>query len=206
MLVIGGSFAAWPRPGRRTIPAPGPQRTTAREPVSKPVSKPRKPLPRLVAVDKRIARRVNALRPTVKKRLQRVVKKLPRDVTLVVTSARRTREEQAALRPTFGIKARPGTSTHEDGRAVDVNVLVDGNWLPPHLNEQIIGRAMASEGFRALGPSDPVHYSVPKGGVNRALVKGPLLEVPTIAEYHEMAAEAAGTLVAAGGAEPAPTN
>src|SRR5687767_8046346 len=76
-------------------------------------------IPRIVAIDKRIARRVNALRPCIKQRLVRVTRKLPTKVTLLVTSAFRTREEQASLRSTFGVKARPGTSTHEDGRAID---------------------------------------------------------------------------------------
>jgi hypothetical protein len=122
----------------------------------------------VLAVDERIAARVQGLRPAVRKRLAQAVKRLPPGVWLLVTSAWRSRAEQAAIRPTFGLKARPGTSTHEDGRAVDVNVLVDGVRISPHVHERIIGQAMASAGFRNLGPRDPVHYSVPKGEAENA--------------------------------------
>lgn len=148
-----------------------------------------KELPRLIAVDERIAKRVNALRPCVKRRLQRVVEKLPKNVTVMVTSAARTREEQASLRSTFGVKAAPGTSTHEDGRAVDVNVFIDGERVRPRKQNRIIGEAMASEGFRYLGPRDPVHYSVPKDAIDTSLTRGPLLEVPTMQEMLEIKSE-----------------
>jgi hypothetical protein len=141
----------------------------------------KKPLPRLVAVDRRIARRVNDLRPCVRQRLLRVVQKLPKNVTLLVTSAHRTRAEQAALRGTFGIKARPGSSTHEDGRAVDLNVFVNGSRIRPRRQQKVIGAVMASEGFRHLGPRDPVHYSVPKEAIDK-LAAAPELEVPTMRE------------------------
>lgn len=156
-------------------------------------------MPRIVAVDQRIARRVNALRPSVKQRLERVVAKLPQRVTLLVTSARRTRAEQASLKSTFGVKARPGTSPHEDGRAIDVNVLVDGKRISPRMNNRVIGVAMASEGFRYLGAIDPVHYSVPKEGVDRTLTKGPAMDLMTIDEMLELKQELAisGTAPAA---------
>jgi hypothetical protein len=160
---------------------------------------PRPPLPKIVAVDRRIAKRVNGLRPCVKQRLQRVARKLPKKVTLLVTSAARTYAEQKSLRGTFGVKARPGRSTHEDRRAIDVNVLVDGERVSPRLNNKIIGDAMASEGFRALGPADPVHYSIPKHEIDTSLEKGPLMELPTMSEFRELVAEEAGTLVAATG-------
>jgi len=141
---------------------------------------------RILAVDSRIASRVNQLRPCVKQRLARVVEKLPKNVTLLVTSASRTREEQEALRPTFGIKARPGTSTHEDGRAVDLNVYVDGERVRPRYQDEIIGPAMASEGFRYLGPRDPVHYSIPKEKIDTALSFAPDLPVMTMDEALEI--------------------
>ena len=147
-------------------------------------------LPRLIAVDKRIARRLNALRPSVKQRLQRVVGKLPENVTLMVTSATRTRAEQASLRSTFGVKAAPGTSTHEDGRAVDVNVFVDGERVRPRTQNKIIGDAMASEGFRYLGAMDPVHYSIPKEEIDLTLAHGPELAVLTMHELAELQAQA----------------
>lgn len=168
------------QPVVRAAPAP---------PMPKP--EPVKELPRLIAVNKRIARRVNALRPCVKTRLSRVVAKLPKNVTLMVTSATRTREEQAALRGDFGVKARAGTSTHEDGRGVDLNVLVDGERIRPRVQHRVIGRAMASEGFRYLGPMDPVHYSVPKDEIDASLLRGPEMTVPTVHDLNEIKAEAA---------------
>jgi hypothetical protein len=175
---------------------PVPQQFTARvqAPQQQPVARTPKPqlsteLPRLIAVDKRIARRLNALRPSVKQRLARVVRKLPKNVTLMVTSATRTRAEQAALRSTFGVKARPGHSTHEDGRAVDVNVFVDGERVRPRRQNKIIGEAMASEGFRYLGAMDPVHYSIPKEGIDPTLTRGPELTVPTMRELVELKAQ-----------------
>ena len=145
--------------------------------------------PKIVAVDRRIAKRLNALRPCVKQRLVRAVGKLPKNVTLLVTSAHRTREEQASLRGTFGIKARPGTSTHEDGRAVDLNVLVDGERIRPRRQHKVIGEALLSEGFRYLGAIDPVHYSVPKEKLDESLTSGPDLEVMTWNEMQEKEAE-----------------
>jgi hypothetical protein len=148
----------------------------------------KKEVPQLVAVNGRIAQRVNDLRPCVKARLQRVVSKLPEGVTILVTSAHRTREEQASLRPTFGIKAKPGTSTHEDGRAVDVNVLVDGERISPRVQNKVIGKAMASEGFQYLGAKDPVHYSIPKDLLDTGMTEDPELEVPTWDELREIEA------------------
>jgi len=174
----------WKRPGAPVVAAVVPKPVTIKE------------LPRLIAVDERIARRVNALRPCVKSRLSRVAAKLPRNVTLMVTSATRTREEQAALSGTFGVKAAPGTSTHEDGRGVDLNVLVDGERIRPRRQHRIIGEAMTSEGFRYLGPMDPVHYSVPKTEIDTSLTRGPELTVPTIQDFVEIKAEAAQQLVA----------
>lgn len=171
----------------------------------------KKEAPRIIAVNQRIARRVNDLRPDVKAKLQRAVGKLPEKVTILVTSAHRTREEQAALRPTFGIKARPGTSTHEDGRAVDVNVLVDGERISPRRQNKVIGKAMASEGFKYLGPADPVHYSIPKEQVAANPVEDPQIEVPTWEEFREIAEHNAmvddlskGVMAASEGIDPIP--
>lgn len=149
-----------------------------------------KSVPKLVAMNERVAKRVNALRPCVKQRLNRVVKKLPNNVTLLVTSAYRTRQEQASLRSTFGVKARPGTSTHEDGRAVDVNVFVNGARVPPKKQNRIIGKVMASEGFRYLGPIDPVHYSVPKWEIDTTISQVPDLQLGTYAEFLEIQRQA----------------
>jgi len=163
-----------------------------------------KELPRIIAVDERIAQRVNDLQPCVKQRLMRVAQKLPKRVTLLVTSAYRTHDEQASLQPTFGIKARPGTSAHEHGRAIDLNVLVDGKRISPRFNQKVIGEEMASEGFRYLGRRDPVHYSVPKDDINPTVTESPDLEVMTWDAMRELAQQhIAQQSGAPGGAEVA---
>jgi hypothetical protein len=174
------------------------------------VSRPALPseLPKLVAVDARIARRVNALRPGVKVKLLRAVSRLPKNVTLVVTSAARTRAEQASLKATYGVKAKPGRSPHEDGRAVDVNVLVDGERIRTRAQNKIIGWAMRASGFHYLGAMDPVHYSVPREKVGKPETS-PDLEVMTVGQMDELKAEIAeaklnGTFLAAS-ASPTPS-
>lgn len=174
-----------------------PQPVVAAIPAPALPSAPRKEIPRLLAVDARIAKRVNALRPGVKRRLAQVMRRLPTRVTLLVTSAARTRAEQAHLRPTFGIKARPGTSAHEDGRAIDLNVMVDGERVSPKLNNKIIGPLMASEGFVYLGRRDPVHYSLPKADLSPAdyspEAHGPALDVMSMDEVRSIQEEEART-------------
>lgn len=118
-------------------------------------------LPRLIATEPRIATRLNQIRPSVKQRLLKALSLMPENHTLLITSAHRTHEEQANLVSTFGVKARPGTSTHEDGRAVDLNLIVDGERVPPRIQQRYIGKAMKAAGFFHLGAIDPVHYSVP---------------------------------------------
>lgn len=118
--------------------------------------------PRLLATEPRIATRLNQIRPCVKQRLLTALKNLPANYTILITSAHRTTEEQANLVSDFGVKARPGTSTHEDGRAVDLNLFIDGERVRPKYQNRYIGKAMAAAGFRHLGAIDPVHYSVPK--------------------------------------------
>lgn len=188
--------AAVPVPGASPEPAAVP-------PAAVPPAPELRPLPKIVAVDSRIARRADDLRPDVKRRLQRAAKALPEGVTLLITSAYRTTEEQQALTPTFGLKARPGTSTHEDGRGIDLNVLVDGERVPPREQQEYIGKAMAKAGFAYLGAADPVHYSVPAWKL--APVKGaePLLSLPTLDEAQSPEGEDEGTLALAASAEAA---
>lgn len=181
-----------------SLPAPKPAPVAAALPA-------RSPVPKIVAVNKRIARRVNALRPSFKKRLLRVVHRLPGHVTLLVTSAARTRAEQAALRSTFGVKARPGMSCHEDGRAIDVNVLVNGKRISPRMNQKVIGPLMASEGFVYLGRRDPVHYSLPKSEMDPALTSGPDMDVLTWDELRELKTVGAQPQVAETPTQAAPT-
>src|SRR5688500_17746030 len=92
--VVGYSNFTASRSVQRTV-AKGIREIKKAEPPRKP------PLPKIVAVDRRIAKRVNGLRPCVKQRLQRVARKLPKKVTLLVTSATRTYAEQKSLRGTF---------------------------------------------------------------------------------------------------------
>jgi hypothetical protein len=176
-------------PQETAVPAPVVRAAMQLPARQKPVA-----LPRIVAVDQRIAERVNELRPAVKRRLARVIARLPRRVVLLVTSASRTHEEQVALHSTFGVKARPGTSAHEDGRAVDLNVLVDGERISPRHNNDIIGDVMASEGFRYLGRRDPVHYSVPKDAADMNLASAPNLTVATVDQMHVIEAQNAQVL------------
>lgn len=143
---------------------------------------------RVLAADKRVAAGVRGLRPCVKQRLTAVLRKLPRRLTLLVTSAFRTREQQRALRSSFGVKAKPGHSPHEDGRAIDVNVMVDGTLVSARRNHKLIGKVMESEGFEYLGPHDPVHYAVPKEALETGPVEAPELQVVTLQEMDEQKA------------------
>jgi hypothetical protein len=127
----------------------------------------------------------------VKQRLTAVLRKLPRRLTLLVTSAFRTHEQQRALRSSFGVKAKPGHSPHEDGRAIDVNVMVDGTLVSARRNHKLIGKVMESEGFEYLGPHDPVHYAVPKEALETSPVEAPELQVVTLQEMDEQKARAA---------------
>lgn len=65
-----------------------------------------------------------------------------------------TREGAAAMCATYGLVARPSlTSRHIDGRAIDMNVI---GWKGTRAELEALG---VSFGVRALGPSDPVHWS-----------------------------------------------
>lgn len=174
-------------PAASLLPAEGEQQRAAT----------RSTLPRIVAVDRHIAARTDQLRPNVKKRLAHAARSLPEGVTLLVTSAYRTYEEQTSLQPTFGVKAAPGTSTHEHGRGIDLNVLVDGERMPPREQQKIIGEAMADAGFRHLGPADPVHYSIPERELGPEPAQELRLEVPTLDEARaELELETGGAQVA----------
>ena len=84
-----------------------------------------------------------------------------RGVKLTINSALRTLPQQYLLyrwyqtgRCGIGLAARPGTSNHESGVAVDVND--NAGWRT----------GFQSNGFRWLGASDPVHYDYVSGGAN----------------------------------------
>lgn len=151
-------------------------------PTAPPVAPAPRVLPKIVAVDPRIAVRADELRPDVKRRLQKAAKALPEGITLLITSAYRTTAEQKAVTPTFGVKAKPGTSTHEDGRGIDLNVLVDGERVPPREQQEYIGSAMAEAGFAYLGAADPVHYSVPAWKLKSVEGAEPVLNLATLDE------------------------
>lgn len=174
------------RPPRWMVtPPPAPQvQLLEPPPAPAPPPTPRK-IPPILAVDQRIKNRLNGLQPAVKKRLAHVAKRLPKRMKLLVTSAYRTRQEQANLRPTFGVKAKPGRSAHEDGRAIDLNVLVDGKLVSPRRNRAIIGKFMAEAGFKYLGDHDPVHFSIPKHEIDPDYVHTEPLEVMTMGEVEE---------------------
>ena len=77
-------------------------------------------------------------------------------VALRVVSGFRTMEEQTwlyrAWRAGFGnLAARPGYSSHQSGRAIDLNTLTPGvaGWIAAHARRF---------GFRPTVPSEPWHW------------------------------------------------
>lgn len=184
---------------------PPPPPPPAPAPVVRAAPRVKRVIPKILAVDSRIKKRVQKLRPSIRKRLAHVAKKLPDRVTLLVTSAYRTYNEQKKLIPTFGVKAKPGRSPHEDGRAIDVNVMVDGDILSPRKNRSVIGKVMAEAGFKHLGAIDPVHYSVPKHEIGK-VSNPPVLDVMTMDEAREVLLQErlAESLAAELDPEPAP--
>jgi hypothetical protein len=84
-----------------------------------------------------------------------------RSSTVSVTSGLRTLPQQFLLyrwyqtgRCGIGLAARPGTSNHESGLALDIS------------DSSVHRSALQSGGFRWLGSSDPVHYDYTAGGVS----------------------------------------
>lgn len=79
-------------------------------------------------------------------------------VQVITTSTRRTRAEQQILFTKFMLgesafpAARPGTSTHELGIAVDAIPKIPGN-LP------LLVETMTAHGFRWAGRGDRVHFT-----------------------------------------------
>ena len=74
-----------------------------------------------------------------------------------ITSGHRTTEEQEKVGATFGIKAKPGTSKHEKGNAVDVS--------SADAREMESMGILAKYGLhRPLGERDPVHIELKSGG------------------------------------------
>jgi len=103
-------------------------------------------LPRTAALERRVARRYLA----VKQRLDR------NGVgNLTMTWGFRTTCQQINVDAGPNLKAKPGTSPHEAGRAVDVTGM---RWRP---DRAAIVAAFRDEGFRWLGMADPPHFEVP---------------------------------------------
>lgn len=90
-------------------------------------------------------------------------------IDTVVTSTKRSSSEQKRLWADFqrGLRrfpvARPGTSLHELGRAVDI---VPVN--PADLGKLV--QIMRQSGFRWAGSSDRVHFDIPEKGIVAGLL------------------------------------
>lgn len=91
-------------------------------------------------------------------------------INTIITSTKRSSSEQQRLFADFqkGLRrfpvARPGTSLHETGRAVDI-VPIDPADLPR------LVAIMRSSGFRWAGSRDRVHFDIPKRGIVAGLVQ-----------------------------------
>ena len=104
-----------------------------------------------------------------------------RGFELVITSTFRTRAEQQSLFDQFqlGVRsfpvARPGTSRHEFGLAID------GVAIPPSRRPELVD-IMRSVGFRWAGPSDTVHfdYVLPLGTPGRRAKRPPQAVVESV--------------------------
>ena len=98
--------------------------------------------------------------PEVRSAFLRVKDRAKRElgVDIVLTSGDRSHERQKQLwrgraKNPFPV-ARPGTSNHEHGLAVDLNVFRNGKKLP----ESVVAQIAAEEGFQWLGERDRVHF------------------------------------------------
>ena len=117
--------------------------------------------PRTPALDNRVARRLNA----VLKELESL------GIQISFTWGFRSTCQQVNVIPTGSLKARPGQSPHEAGRAVDVRGMTTRSDAPT------IVRVFRNHGFVWLGPKDPPHFEV----------KGYTIGV---ASHHDMIVEA----------------
>jgi hypothetical protein len=100
--------------------------------------------PRTPALDRRVARRLLRVREDLESK----------NIFLTFTWGFRTNCQQRNVNPGPNLKALPGTSPHEAGRAVDVN----GMLVNPR-REEIIA-TFRLHGFRWLGRKDPPHFEV----------------------------------------------
>ena len=104
-----------------------------------------------------------------------------RGFQMVVTSTKRTRVEQQSLFDQFQLGnrkfpvARPGTSRHEIGLAIDAVA------LPASRRPELV-EIMQSVGFRWAGPSDFVHFDfiLPLGRPTTPAERPPLTPVVSV--------------------------
>src|SRR5262245_44483861 len=99
-MLRSNSSPSTARPSELSRPAAAPAAAPVAEAAPPAPAAQAEPAATLYAVDNRIAERVHWLQPGVKRRLANVAKKLGPRVSLLVTSAYRTHEEQHAIRPT----------------------------------------------------------------------------------------------------------
>lgn len=116
---------------------------------------------------------------TIARNLPKVAKSL--GFSARVTSGYRTKKKQAELYINWknGYSpypaARPGTSDHEIGMAIDV--LSD--------NQDALVALLTEAGLFWAGPSDPIHFSMigPKSKIMKARGEGKKFDVPTSEEW-----------------------
>jgi hypothetical protein len=108
--------------------------------------------PRTAALDRRVARRYAAVMNTLQSE----------GINITFTWAFRTKCQQINVNPGTNLKAKPGTSPHEAGRAVDVN----GMKVNPKRGRII--SVFKQFGWRWLGHKDPPHFEIPAETVGEA--------------------------------------
>jgi LAS superfamily LD-carboxypeptidase LdcB len=109
-------------------------------------------LPRTAALDRRVARRLSAVIEDLQSQ----------GIKISFTWGFRTTCQQRQVNSGGNLKARPGTSPHEAGRAVDVNGI-----LKRPDSSQIIA-TFQKYGWVWLGPKDPPHFEIKGFTVNEA--------------------------------------
>lgn len=100
--------------------------------------------PRTPALDRRVARRLLAVRQELD----------ARGISITFTWGFRTTCQQRLVQSGGNLKAKPGTSPHEAGRAVDVN------GMKTRPDRFIIIDAFQRAGWVWLGAKDPPHFDI----------------------------------------------
>lgn len=108
--------------------------------------------------------------------------------SVIINSTSRTFEEQTLLNLQNPLNASPGTSSHEQDRAIDMNIIKDGNVLMKSSSKlqwegtgvpQIARQLGLKWGGDFKNYHDPVHFEIPK---LQASQQGPLTEEITYVE------------------------